>query len=656
MNSEKKVLKWVNPQQIYAPSYLNHRRLNLDYVATLEDSMHKDKFLPAFPLVVFEFEHIKGQFDGVTSLPYICACGMHRLTAAKNVGLVQVYADVRSGDMDEFIEVMHTDNFRFDPSLDSSLGQLFNKAEKAAACKSLLMIPKYAKLTNVALADLWHTSEGNIRRWRDEVQELLSEDAGVDEGSVQTQLCTPERRAELIKIHTADVRENLDGDKIRIRPRQEHSKETKGKWDYYLSIEAKVKAMKGLDWESEVKPYIEVVYKHSYASEMSFEQMVELDNLIEGEDPEFLEACRKYGEAKKALRAARVKYEQLLQDCIDIFSKYIGVRESQYDETWQKCFASFGNAVKKEFRKNLFGKKFTSGSVSAFHKEMTKLRKLKANLQSPQADWVADFKERYRKRRVNQRQKLYQELIEVHDAVLKEASEKYPTLDLSKLVAEVQDRTFYGGRGMLPPTPMKAEDIPDSLLDRELKNRIERYNDALKMVHDDENDYNWVRDLVPPETPDCDWDRVNQSLLILENELAKLAWGNIDPKDVSTKLCDVLPITLVPSIFEELGNREFGALESKDPSTDVDLPEGAAIEALEIGAQFRSLIVGWDVDGEAKNLLFEDDNPYHNNGVPLALLPESIVKMLLRVVIPLRAIVDIEKLAAAESDEETSDE
>ena len=155
--SEKKEHRWENPVGIYIPSFMNNRQLNPVYVEGLEDSMCKDGFLPTFPIVCFRRADLP-YFDDYTSELYICACGVHRTTAAQNLKLDKVYVDLRTGTMDDFIETMHTDNFQFDPALDTSLGQLFTKKEKREACKQLLLLPKYLKLTNVALADMWHTS------------------------------------------------------------------------------------------------------------------------------------------------------------------------------------------------------------------------------------------------------------------------------------------------------------------------------------------------------------------------------------------------------------------------------------------------------------------------------------------------------------------
>ena len=178
---------------------------------------------------------------------------MHRTTAAQNLKLDKVYVDLRTGTMDDFIETMHTDNFQFDPALDTSLGQLFTKKEKREACKQLLLLPKYLKLTNVALAEIWHTTEGNIRRWREEIASSIDEDPN------SVDFCTQERLAEIKEILASPLRETVEGEVVHIRPKQ---KDPDGKWDYYWkSQKRKVDDIEGLEWNEGIISYCQHVYE-----------------------------------------------------------------------------------------------------------------------------------------------------------------------------------------------------------------------------------------------------------------------------------------------------------------------------------------------------------------------------------------------------------
>ena len=103
-------------------------------------------------------------------------------------------------------------------------GNCSQKRRNGRRCKQLLLLPKYLKLTNVALADTWHTSEGNVRRWREEIA------SSIDEAPDRFDFCSGERLAEIQEILKSPTRENVAGDVVHIRSR-EHGRDDK--WDYY---------------------------------------------------------------------------------------------------------------------------------------------------------------------------------------------------------------------------------------------------------------------------------------------------------------------------------------------------------------------------------------------------------------------------------------
>ena len=362
--SEKREYRWETPAEIYVPTFMNNRELNPAYVESLEDSMRKDGFLPTFPITVFRRLDLP-YFDDFTSNLSVVACGVHRTTAAQNIGLEKVYVDLRTGTMDDFIETMHTDNFKFDPTVDASVGQAFTKKEKREACKQLLLLPKYLKLTNVALADMWHTSEGNIRRWREEIASSIDEDPN------SVDFCTQERLAEIKEILKSPVRENVAGDVVHIRSR-EHGRDDK--WDYYRSIQRKVEQMDGLDWYKCIVPYCQQVYEvqgtqPDLSYSLSMQQLTELDVLISEKDKDFLERCRKYGEAARQLEAARAECHKVYNECKQEFDNLMRLQESSYDDVYKKCFTSFGRAISRNFGRNLLASAFSTDTVAKFELE-----------------------------------------------------------------------------------------------------------------------------------------------------------------------------------------------------------------------------------------------------------------------------------------------
>ena len=162
--------KWIAPTEIYVAGVLNNRDLNQNYIGDLAQSMTDKGFLPEFPIDVFLSENLVN-ID--TELPYVCACGAHRTLGAVNAKVERVLVHVHTGREEDFIEMMHLDNFQFDPVQHSGIGQPFTQKEKRAAVTQLLLLPKYFEQTNAALQEVWRIPESSLRRWRSEVVELL---------------------------------------------------------------------------------------------------------------------------------------------------------------------------------------------------------------------------------------------------------------------------------------------------------------------------------------------------------------------------------------------------------------------------------------------------------------------------------------------------
>ena len=485
--SEKREYRWENPAEIYVPTFMNNRELNPAYVESLEDSMRKDGFLPTFPITVFRRLDLP-YFDDFTSNLSVVACGVHRTTAAQNIGLEKVYVDLRTGTMDDFIEAMHTDNFKFDPTVDASVGQAFTKKEKREACKQLLLLPKYLKLTNVALADMWHTSEGNIRRWREEIASSIDEDPN------SVDFCTQERLAEIKEILKSPVRENVAGDVVHIRSR-EHGRDDK--WDYYRSIQRKVEQVDGLDWYKCIVPYCQHMYEiegtqPDLSYSLSMQQLTELDVLISEKDKDFLERCRKYGEAARQLETARETCHKVYNECKQEFDNLMLLPESSYDDAYKKCFQSFGRAISRNCGRNLLAAAPNRDTVAKYEQETELLKQLLKDIHTP-AEYVQKFHDRYWKRRKKAREELEQEIIEAQHQMLDRVQEKYPGIDLYKFALQVDSRSYWVELGQTPSVPMQRSDIDEEQQDKALRYVLDHYQDILKDIDEDAE---WIVKLV----------------------------------------------------------------------------------------------------------------------------------------------------------------
>ena len=484
--SEKRDYRWENPAEIYVPTFMNNRELNPAYVESLEDSMRKDGFLPTFPITVFRRINLP-YFDDFTSNLFVVACGVHRTTAAQNIGLAKVYVDLRTGTMDDFIEAMHTDNFKFDPTVDASIGQAFTKKEKREACKQLLLLPKYLKLTNTALAEMWHTSEGNIRRWRDEIASLIDEDPN------SVDFCSSERLSEIKEILKSPTRETVAGDVVHIR-----QKSHDGKWDYYWKVQRKAEN-EGLDWNDAIIPYCQHCYEvddTSLSEVLTMQQLSELDMLISEKDKDFLEQCRTYSEVAKKLKAARADCHNVYNECKKEFDNLMLLLESSYDDAYKKCFQSFGRAVSRNFGRNLLASPPSRDTVEKYESETELLKQLLKDIRTP-AEYVHKFHDRYWKRRRKQREELEKELIAAHHLMLARVQEKFPGVDLFKFCLQVDSKsTYWLDLEDTPSSPMQRSDIDEKKRDKELGSILNHYKDMVSAI---EENADWIVKLVSEE-------------------------------------------------------------------------------------------------------------------------------------------------------------
>ena len=202
--------EWTHPSNLAPAWAINNRTQNPNYILSLVESMEKQGYLSDYPIVVYEAKNVTSI---ETDKPYVISCGHHRHAAALQAGIAQVLVEIHDGTEEDWIETMAMDNFRFDVAENPEIGMAFTQKEKRAACTQLLLLPKFLKKTNTTLADLWHTANSNVRRWRKEVETLISEDHpnlriwGIPQPRIQA----------LQAIIAKRTRENSKGETIAVR-------------------------------------------------------------------------------------------------------------------------------------------------------------------------------------------------------------------------------------------------------------------------------------------------------------------------------------------------------------------------------------------------------------------------------------------------------
>ena len=488
--SDQKQLRWESPHDIYVPHKLNNRPLDAKYVESLEDSMLTQGYLPTYPVICYRrLELPKEVFDRETDELYICAAGFHRTTAAKNIDLDRVYVEVRSGTFEDYLETLHTDNFQFDPATDTSLGQVWTKTEKRNACKQLLLLPKYFKLANIALAELWHTSESNVRRWRDEVA------SSIGDGSLDAPFPVSEEwQSNLKDILDSNKREMNDGSVVTIR-----SKSNESAREFYWELRRKVENHKDLDWDLHIEPYCKMMYEKG-SSDLSLKKLSELDLLIQEHDPEFMKACRELGEKQEKLNAAQKAYSQARSGAMKTFKTYLTGQQlvddkgyvSTTDERYKACLKSFGNAVSRRFGKNLIASHLSADKVEKYENETYQLQQLKKDIESD-TDYVREFAKRMLNASLKKREKLGKSIIETHTKMLTAVAEKYPGIDMDKFCFGVDSNQFWLKTGDTPAKPIQVIDqLPDG--NDKLTRMLDAYEEMLETI---EKGADWIKALVP---------------------------------------------------------------------------------------------------------------------------------------------------------------
>ncbi len=553
--SDKTQLRWESPLDIYVPHELNNRTLDAGYVESLEDSMRTQGYLPTYPIVCYRRHELpKEVFDGKTDALYICAAGFHRTTAAKNINLDRVYVELRSGTFEDYLETLNTDNFQFDPEVNTSLGQIWTKTDKRKACKQLLLLPKYFKLTNIALADLWHTSEANVRRWRDDVA------SSIDDGSLDAPFPLSQEWQDTLKaILDSNVREMADGSTIRVR-----SKPEENKWDYYWALIKKVENHKHLDWNTEIEPYCKQMYEKD-ARDLSLKKLAELDQLIAIADPEFMKMCRELGEEKRKLNAAQAECHNAYRAAKKAFETYVfgqDLAENTYEEKYKNCLKSFGRAVSRTFGHNLLGSMLYTDKVHKYENKTYQLQQLKKDIEAS-VDYVQAFAQRMLNAQRKKREKLGQAVIDAHYKMITGARVKYRGIDMEKFcfAVDADGSSLWLDIGDTPATPMHStQDIPDGKSDGNLIRIAEHYEKMLEKILEGAD---WIAKLVPEslplqnaldemkakaETPDTETIRADDEPLEAETPDTETIRADDEPLEVSDEDTSLTEIDNLPAV------------------------------------------------------------------------------------------------------------
>ena len=403
---------WTPPMNIHIVEVLNNRELNPNYIDSLAESMELNGYLADYPIEVFEAKNIPLV---QTDKPYVCACGAHRTRAALKAKISEVLIVIHQGGEEDWIETMSLDNFKFDVAADSSIGQTFSQKEKRAACIQLLLLPKYLKMTNTALADAWNTAEGNIRRWRKEVASLIDEAPTVRaaQEKLRTWGISKERFRRLKGVLESTEREDADGKVVTVRRKAREATDDE-KSEFFSTIkqdaghwgnteDATFLKRHDLQWgdiDDFIREKWNVEGNHwGIGTELSMPQLRKLHNLILAEDAQFLARCLEIADARKETETVNRELSEACDVCaskvLDTFCPGV----SKYSDKFDSVRSQFCRAAEEQgYFSECADRSFSLKSYNYHSKNLDDLRvatnQLRMVIQDIEdgKDWVTDLK------------------------------------------------------------------------------------------------------------------------------------------------------------------------------------------------------------------------------------------------------------------------
>ena len=206
--------KWIDPSRIQKNWELNPRERDEEHIQNLAKHMNSSGYDKDFPIIVYNLE------DSAWELPF-AATGFHRLEAAMLksedfpfLPLKRVYAEMRSGTIDDLVKTMMLDNFRWDPGVNRRLGKMPTRNEVRAMRHRLLFIPSEFEKGDRMLASEWGCDHKVVGRLREKLIEEV-------QGGALTppQFVNDTDISDILKIHESDMYLALDGNKHPRRKR-----------------------------------------------------------------------------------------------------------------------------------------------------------------------------------------------------------------------------------------------------------------------------------------------------------------------------------------------------------------------------------------------------------------------------------------------------
>ena len=479
---------WLPPKDIEEVWTVNNRAKDVEHISSLSVSMMDNGYLPEYPMIVFVSEGV----GVLTDKPYLLACGHHRREAAILAGIGTVFCEVHTGTEDAWIEMMSTDNFKFDVS-KGGIGKAFTEIERRAACRQLLLLPKFLERTNVFLASEWNLPEPTVRRWRASITEKVLADAD----DLKDFHISEDRLSRLKAVINSPVRLNDEGEAVTTtRNKPDDSPEArkilwntidKHAWQgelYYRSDGLSFVEAHGIDYRT-FKHYCHMLFDAEYDSDIvknaSIRQLKELHNKMLTNDPEFVAALKANYAEKEVYEEVRDKVRDTGRELEFFICEKIAKLQNTFDDRAKACMKQFREAVSKQFDGFDINDDHaeTSNALATYGETLKQI--FEEVKQGDAIDWVQQFRADRKGAIQKLRQKREAEWTKTR-AEMFDALEKYPrNISERALCTAMEDQTWAFSEGEI-----LAMLSPSELSDDKLKTHISEYKQWARSIGEDD--------------------------------------------------------------------------------------------------------------------------------------------------------------------------
>ena len=542
---------YINPNEVAIIEVVNHRETNYDYIDALTDSMKEVGFSIEYPIDVFSSENIPNHNLNSTTTPYVVACGVHRTLASQKAGLDKVFANIHEGGEEAWIEMMHTDNFQFDPAENRDIGQPFTPKERRAACTQLLMLPKFYSWTNTLLADAWNTSEANIRRWRKEVEKLLENPEQIQEFGI-----SDGRIKRLKELMNSNERLNGSGETVAVRKPKEDAPEDE-KEKFFSKIrkdhdEIYSESTINFEWE-DVRRFaserFNVEYGWSLHKDLHIDQLRKLHVLLLEKDADMFSACEAiYSERKEILRL-KDEVDEITKKTKRVFSKLIQA-DNEWDDRYKSKFETFSNLVKSELQIETFGDSRYDYFDYRNDEEQTidALRGIIDHHEAVQEaiknedPWIAKILKKWKAAGERKRKQVSENWTETRQAVIDAVNNYDRDVSFDRIIAEAENK-LYKSTGYFTKI-FDAESVSGR---KDLGTLEDEIQSMKKIISAIESDSGWVADL-PEAMPLIDV--ITENLEQEESESTSVSLSDIPLEDIFQHVVD--RVVTFPGLCDEM--------------------------------------------------------------------------------------------------------